>query len=73
MTTVDTSQVGALRLGKGRFDLLIRKRRVHLLRSMVLDGKGATGTVDESSPYSWFVCVVRLSLCGIQFSLVVDS
>ena len=45
---------------------------MHLLQLLVLDGKGATGTADESSPCSCIQCVVRLSLCGYQFSLVVS-
>ena len=66
MTTVEASQVGAFSLGKGRFDLLFRERRVHLLQSLLLDGRGATGTADDNS-----LCV-GLSLCRTQFSLVVS-
>ena len=50
MTTAKTSHVGVFSLGKGRFDLQIRERRVHLLQPLVLDGKGVTGTADESAP-----------------------
>ena len=72
MTTAEASEGGAFLLGKGHFDLLIRERRVHLLQPLVLDERGVTGTVDESSPCSWFKCVVGLSLCSTQFSLVVS-
>ena len=71
MTTVEAGQVGTFSLGKGRFDLLIRERRVHLLRPLVLSGIGETGTADENSPCSWFECVIGMSLCCTQFSLVV--
>ena len=72
MTTAEASQVSAFSLGKGRFDLLIRERRVHLLQPLVLDGRGATGTADESSQCSRFKYVVGLTLCSTQFSLVVS-
>ena len=62
MTTAEASQVGTFSLGKGRFDQLIMERREHLIQPVVMDGRGATGTVDESSPCSWFECVVGLSL-----------
>ena len=38
MTTGGVSHVGAFRLGKGRFDQLIRERRAHLLQPLVFDG-----------------------------------
>ena len=55
MTTAEASQVGAFSLGKGRFDRLIRERRVHLLQPLVLDGMGAIGTADESTQCSLVV------------------
>ena len=73
MTTAEASQVGALGLGKGRFDLIIRERCVHLLQPLVLDGRGATGTAGERSPCSCLECVVGLSLCSTQLSLVAVS
>ena len=72
MTTAEACQVGACSLGKGRFDLLIMERRVHLLQAHVLDWKEATGTVNEISPCWWFVCEVGLSLCSTQASLLVS-
>ena len=72
MTTAEATQVGVFHLDKGRFDLLIRERRVHLLQPIVLDGRGATGMSDESSLCSWFECIVGLSLCSTQLSLVVS-
>ena len=72
-TTAEASQVGAFSLDKGRFDLLIMERRVHLLQPLVWDGRGgATGTAGESSLCSLFECVVGLSLSSTQFSLVVS-
>ena len=73
VTIAEWSHVGALSLGKGRFDLLIRKRRVHLLQPLVLDGWGVTGTSDERSLYSWLECGVGLILCGTQYSLVATA
>ena len=61
MTTLEPSQVGAFCLGKGRFDMLIRERRLHLLQPLVLDGRGATETASESSLCFWFDCVVGLT------------
>ena len=58
--------------GNGRFDLLFMERRVHLLQPRLLDGRAETETADESSPCSYVECVVRLSLCGTQISLVVS-
>ena len=49
MTIAEVSQVGSFSLGKGRFDLLIRERRVHLLQQLMLDGRGARGTAGEST------------------------
>ena len=72
MTTAEASQVGAFRLEKGRFNLLIEECRIYLLQPLVLDGREATGTADESSPCSYIPCVVRLNLCGTQFCLVVN-
>ena len=68
MTTVEASLVSVFGLGKRRFDLLIRDRRVHLLQLLMLDGWGAIGTADESSPCICVECVVGLSLCSTQFS-----
>ena len=70
MTTAEAP--GAFSLGKGRFDLLIRERRVHPLQPLLLDGRGATGTADESSQCSRFKYVVGLTLCSTQFGLVVS-
>ena len=39
----------------------------------MLDGRGATGMADESSPCSWSKCVGGLSLCGTQVILVVSK
>ena len=39
-TTGGVSQVGAFRLGKGRFDLLIRERRAHLLQTLMVNERG---------------------------------
>ena len=64
MTTAEENQVGAFSLSKGRFDLLIRERRVHLLQPLVLDGRGATGTTNENTPCSWFEFAVGLVSAG---------
>ena len=72
MITAEASQVGALHHGNGRFDLLIRERHEHLLQLHVLDGRGVTGTADESSPRSYFKCIVGLRLCGSHSSLVIS-
>ena len=72
MTTAEASQVGAVSLGKGHFDLLIRERRAHLFLPLVLDGRGTTGMADEKTPCSWLECIVGLRLCSISTSLVVS-
>ena len=72
VTTAEEHQVGAFSLVKGRYDMLIRERGEHLLQPLVFDGMGATGTADDLSPNSCVDCVVGLSLCGTQFSLVVS-
>ena len=59
MTTAEEIQVSVFGLGKGRFDLLIRERHVHLLQLLMLDGSGATGSADESSMCSCFECIVE--------------
>ena len=72
MTTAKVSQIGTFHLGKGRFDLLIRERRVHF-QPLVLDvSGGGMGTADESSLCCFFGCVVGLRLCCTQFSMVVS-
>ena len=70
MTTTEAGQVGGFRLGKGRYDLLIRVRYIHHLQPLMLDGRGANGTADESSLCRCVQCVVGLSLLR-PFSLVV--
>ena len=69
-TTAEANQVGEFSVGKGRLDSVIRERQVHLLQPLVLDGMGETGTAEESSLCSWLKCVVGLSLCSTQFSLL---
>ena len=73
IATAEASQVGALRLGKGQFGLLIRERDMHFHKPSVFDGRGMAGKANGSSLCSWFECVVGLSLCGTQFSLLVVS
>ena len=40
MNTEEASKVSVFHLGKERFDLLIKERRIHLLQSLVLNGRG---------------------------------
>ena len=57
MTIADASQVGTFCHGKGRFDLLFSERRMPLLQPLMLDGSGATETVDGSSLCSYVECL----------------
>ena len=71
MTTQEASQVGVLSLGKGRFDLLIMEMRTPPSAAHVV-WEVTTWMAVDSSLCSWFECVVGLSLCSTQFSLVVS-
>ena len=69
MTTAEASLIGPFSLGKGRFDLFIREKHVHLLQPLVLDGSGRQ---EWRMRAIWFECVVGFSLCSTQFNLVVS-
>ena len=77
MTTREASQVGAFR---SKFDaswkrtfLFGHQGETCTPPSAARAGwEGATGTVVDSSPCSCIQCVVGLSFCGTQFSLMVS-
>ena len=72
ITTAEASQVGVFHLGNDVF-VSSSGRDVYIYSSArVIDGMEIAGTADESSPGSFVECVVGLSLCGIQFCLVVS-